>query len=153
MKTLDEVIFEAPYSPTPWEADALHYLREYQDRKETLRNWTEKAISEQQNLADTIFMQAYRDDKDDLTALRAYWKEQHENNALTWEQLTHMVGKPIWLETKSGKRWGIVNKVWYTDWNDGKINVESKGGSYTTVARSMMGKSWNAYRMERNEND
>ena len=98
-------------------------------------------------------MQAYRDDKDDLTALRAYWKEQHENDALTWEQLTHMVGKPIWLETKSGKRWGIVNKVWYTDWNDGKINVESKGGSYTTVARSMMGKSWNAYRMERNEND
>ena len=29
MKTLDEVIFEVPYSPTPWEADALHYLKEY----------------------------------------------------------------------------------------------------------------------------
>lgn len=27
MKTLDEVIFEAPYSPTPWEADALEYLK------------------------------------------------------------------------------------------------------------------------------
>lgn len=66
--------------------DALHYLKEYRDRKETLRNWTEKAISEQQNLSDAItFMRAYRDDKDDLTALRAYWKEQHENNALTWD--------------------------------------------------------------------
>ena len=31
MKTLDEVIFEAPYSPTPWEADALYYLKEYRD--------------------------------------------------------------------------------------------------------------------------
>lgn len=165
MKTLDEVIKamefcknhcwcgeECPYQNDDicYGDDALHYLKECQDRKETLRNWTEKAISEQQNLSDAItFMQAYRDDKDDLTALRAYWKEQHENNALTWETLTHMVGKPIWLETKSGKRWGIVNKVWYTDWNDAKINVLSKGDSYTTVARSMMGKSWNAYRMER----
>lgn len=34
MKTLDEVIFEAPYSPTPWEADAFHYLREYRERLE-----------------------------------------------------------------------------------------------------------------------
>ena len=31
MKTLDKVIFEAPYSPTPWEANALHYLKEYRD--------------------------------------------------------------------------------------------------------------------------
>lgn len=49
MKTLDEVIFGAPYSPTPWEADALVYLK------------------------------AYRDDKDDLTALRAYWAEMHKD--------------------------------------------------------------------------
>ena len=81
MKTLDEVIAELEDEGVF--ADALHYLREYRDRKETLRNWTEKAISEQQNLSDAItFMRAYRDDKDDLTALRAYWKEQHENNAL-----------------------------------------------------------------------
>lgn len=33
MKTLNEVIFEAPYSPTPWEADALHYLKEYKAQK------------------------------------------------------------------------------------------------------------------------
>jgi len=32
MKTLDEVIFEAPYIPTPWEADALYYLKEYRKR-------------------------------------------------------------------------------------------------------------------------
>ena len=30
MKTLDEVILEAPYTPLPWEAVALHYLKEYQ---------------------------------------------------------------------------------------------------------------------------
>ena len=26
MKTLDELIFEAPYTPTEWERNALHYL-------------------------------------------------------------------------------------------------------------------------------
>lgn len=79
--------------------DALHYLKEYRDRKETLKNWTEKAISEQQNLSDAItFMRAYRDDKDDLTALRAYRKEQNENPPLTWEELKQMEGEPVWVE-------------------------------------------------------
>ena len=39
MKTLDEVIFEAPYSPTPWETDALYYLKEYQDTIKKLENY------------------------------------------------------------------------------------------------------------------
>lgn len=39
MKTLDEVIFEAPYSPTPWETDALYYLEEYQDTIKKLKNY------------------------------------------------------------------------------------------------------------------
>lgn len=96
MKTLDEVIdwMEKIVLPMTFEAvkeDALHYLKEYRDRKETLRNWTEKASSEQQNLSDAItLMRAYRDDKDDLTALSAYRKEQQANQALTWEQLKQM---------------------------------------------------------------
>lgn len=39
MKTLDEVIFKAPYSPTPWETDALYYLKEYQDTIKKLENY------------------------------------------------------------------------------------------------------------------
>ena len=39
IKTLDEVIFEAPYSPTPWETDALYYLKEYQDTIKKLENY------------------------------------------------------------------------------------------------------------------
>lgn len=125
--------------------DALHYLKEYRDRKETLRNWTEKAISEQQNLSDAItFMQAYRDDKDDLTALRAYWKEQHENNALTWEELKQMEGKPVWVEIGDGSRgWVIIRKITDTgivSGSDGFIGIATAYGMDTT---------WQAYRKER----
>lgn len=44
------------------------------------------------------YLKAYKDDKNDLTALRAYWKEQHENSPLTWDKLKQMEGKPVWVE-------------------------------------------------------
>lgn len=46
MKTLDEVIFEAPYSLTPWEADALSYLKEFQGLS---KMWNDKIDKEQEN--------------------------------------------------------------------------------------------------------
>ena len=67
MKTLDEVIFEAPYSPTPWEADALHYLKEY------------------------------RKIEDEYEELKDWWAEEHaENVPLSWDELKQMDGKPVW---------------------------------------------------------
>ena len=124
------------------ESDALCYLKEYKERKELLRYWSEKAISEQQNLSDAItFMRAYRDDKDDLTALRAYWKEQHENNALTWEQLKQMEGKPVWVEYKwyDGKgEWTIIRII-------DEDNMIDDDGVYP---REQFGVDWQAYRKE-----
>ena len=82
MKTLDEVInIMEGVGLIDWGADALHYLK------------------------------AYKEDRNDLTALRAYWKEQHENNALTWDELLQMVGKPVWYEHEFWKGWIILGKV------------------------------------------
>jgi len=148
MKTLDEVIAEL--EDEGLFADALHYLKEYRDRKETLRNWTEKAISEQQNLSDAItFMQAYRDDKDDLTALRAYRKEQQENNALTWEQLKQMEGKPVWVEEKPDNEWiGYWNVVKRLEtFDDGSESILFISSEY--YDEENYGIEWQAYRKER----
>ena len=127
--------------------DAIHYLKEYRDRKETLRNWTEKAISEQQNLSDAItFMRAYLDDKDDLTALRAYWKEQHENNALTWDELKRMVGKPVYVECEVfPSRWFLIEEIGA---NDSMICI-GKFAERIPLHLETMGTMWNAYRKER----
>lgn len=65
MKTLDEVIFEAPYSPTPWEADALHYLKEYQRYQNT-------------------------PSRNGHMALVDYFDEQQKNEPLDWVQLKEM---------------------------------------------------------------
>lgn len=46
MKTLDEVIFEAPYSLTLWEADALNYLMEFQGLS---KMWNDQIDKEQEN--------------------------------------------------------------------------------------------------------
>ena len=82
MKTIDEVIFEAPYTPTQWEVDALHYLKEYQkieDEYEELKDW---------------------------------WAEEHaENVPLTWDELKGMKGKPVWYEHEFWKGWIILGKV------------------------------------------
>ena len=83
MKTLDEVIFEAPYSLTPWEADALNYLKEYQGY----------LIGKEINEAfDEAFTEIY-------------------NPPLTWDELEQMEGKPVWIEgpcITGGPHWIIV---------------------------------------------
>ena len=48
MKTLDEVIFEAPYSPTPWETNALYYLKEYWEKQNILKGkWQITSIKDE----------------------------------------------------------------------------------------------------------
>lgn len=72
MKTIDELIEAQKRCTTypnchfcflhagplcTWIRDVLIYLQEYRDNKECLRYWTEKAISEQQNIIDGYMIQ------------------------------------------------------------------------------------------------
>ena len=86
MKTLNEVIETAPYVGTEWTNNALHYLREYKDEKE------------------------------ELTALRAYWAEQQANPPLDWETLKQMEGKPVLVEwTKTEESYWCFVGEWFDD--------------------------------------
>ena len=128
--------------------DALFYLKEYQ--KVDSNYWSEKAISELNNIADAYFLRAYREDKDELTALLAYRKEQNENAPLTWSELKQMEGKPVWVEYISCNRkaWAIVD-CFYTDaFLKDRMNV-ALPHDYWNLEKEMMGKTWQAYRKER----
>lgn len=123
MKTLNEVIDLMEGADfIDWGADALHYLK------------------------------AYKEDKDDLTALRAYWKEQHENNALTWDELRTMEGKPVWVEILSDEidlssRWMMVAQE--TKTHSLPLAYTDDMGHWIFGHEDKLGKTWQAYRKER----
>ena len=98
------------------------------------------------------YLEAYKDDKDDLTALRAYWAEQQANSALTWEELQKMTGKPIWIEAES-VCFGVSPywKDWYIikSFSDDDFMYCNDGYEWS---KETQGRMWQAYRKERNEN-
>lgn len=113
MKTLDEVInIMEGVGLIDWGADALHYLK------------------------------AYKEDRNDLTALRAYWKEQHENNALTWDELKQMEGKPVWVEPV--KEWMLITEIEKCEGADRVWLLSLDGLDYEMGCHA----DWQAYRKE-----
>lgn len=95
------------------------------------------------------YLQAYKEDKNDLTALRAYWAEQQENKPLTWDALKAMEGKPVWIEFLNDEG----------EWNGEWCLVESSDNILCEILRCKMswwglrkitlGKTWQAYKKER----
>ena len=158
MKTLDEVIKAleicannqrcidgCPYYKNDcpqyeMEKDALHYLKEYRDRKETLRNWTEKAISEQQNIADAYMLYKIASGK------------EKDNLPLTWDELKTMEGKPVWVEVLSDEidlssRWMLVARE--TKAHSLPLAYTDDIGHWIFGHEDKLGKTWQAYRKER----
>lgn len=95
------------------------------------------------------YLTAYKDDKNELTALRAYWEEQQANPPLTWKELRGMEGKPVWVEVDyhnpeaTYKYWTIVK---YFDSHEGGDMVFTGTGFY---CKDLLGVDWQAYRKER----
>ena len=157
MKTLDEVItaYEicivdndgtckgCPYSDENGEPicigddkeDGLHYLKEYKERKEALRYWNEKAISEQQNIADAYMF--YKTEK------------EKDNPPLTWDELKQMEGKPVWVEAES---LSVGVSPYWKDWYIIKSFSDDefmRCNDWYEWAKEMQGRLWQAYRKER----
>ena len=139
MKTLDEVIFEAPYSPTPWEADALHYLKVFRDAKATLE-------FEKDNYRKAV-------DNCEKAELK-YTKmvlDMNRNDPLTWDELKAMGGKPVWVQ------WTVKGKWNHGDWNlihaliDDRVWFVDGNGEITDVPEELQGETWQAYRKERSD--
>jgi len=156
MKTLDEVIFEAPYTPTPWEVDALHYLKEYRSDKlqwEADRKlWQEKGLEfeeAKQRLIEAAkgFQKAKAEIEEissDYVALKQWWTEQQVNPPLTWDELKTMEGKPVWVEGDRGNMWIIVGS--FPRWMP---NAFADSVPHIWWKKEYLGKTWQAYRKER----
>ena len=139
MKTLNEVIksFEWCVTDDHDECDGCPY------------NTGKDTDCHERNIDALHYLKAYKEDKDDLTALRAYWAEQQANPALTWDELKNMVGKPVWVEALLYKQWAVIAYI-------GEEYIRFEGANlYAPECRIYMGEDngWQAYRKERtNEN-
>lgn len=149
MKTLDEVIkaFEYTYKndPIAWTygVDALHYLKEYQEKKEEL-------VTKQANLEEEI--DKYCKLEDELNDIRREFIEQMKNNPLTWDELRQMEGKPIWIDSiPIVSRWVIIKKFHPYGGNKNLFDMEVEDGAH--FLRKNMKRDdpawWQAYRKER----
>lgn len=112
-------------------ADVLHYLKEYKEQQEMLSYWSEKAISEQQTIADAYMFYKIASEK------------EKDNLPLSWEELMTMEGKPVWVEQEITKKkycgWVIIKAV-----ADNAIVTDSR-----LFYADNYGKTWQAYRKER----
>ena len=90
------------------------------------------------------YLKAYKDDRNDLSALRAFWKEQHENPPLTWDELKQMEGKPVWVEERYCHYWAVIGKYESTT-NHEYLCLRG----LFLMDKDDLGKTWQAYRKER----
>ncbi len=137
MKTLDEVIkacestvadidrgvsIDGCYLDGEDTRDALHYLKEYREKRDEILK-TEEALG---------------------------YCEIADNRPLTWEELRTMEGKPVWLEGEHGCIWNC--KTWVLirldRENDDLIICVGKDCEFA-IGKEDYGNDWQAYRKER----
>ena len=123
MKTLDEVITDLKEELPKTCADALYYLKEYKKTKKHLACM-------------------------DSGEIRGDDTQVVNNPPLTWKELTHMIGKPVWMERPEWKEWLLVSEV---DMARDEIFLRDKWGNGVIVNGRNMG-YWRAYREEYHEN-
>ena len=121
MKTLDEVIYTAPYVGTEWTNDALYYLKEYQGYL------IGKEISE---TFDEAFTEMY-------------------NPPLTWDELKTMEGKPVWVEFLNDE--GNWNGEWCLVESSDNLMCEILRcqKNWWGLRKITLGKTWQAYQREK----
>ena len=119
MKTLDEVI-KALSIPA---VNGYHYI-DSNDAMDALQ-----------------YLKWYKELADASEAF-AEWRE---NQPLTWQELTQMLGKPVWVEHKHYSKWLIVYEVYES------TIVLDGNGYYTQYFSDDNDKEvrWKAYRKER----
>ena len=137
MKTLDEVIDEAPYTQTPWEADAFLYLKMYRSDKIQWEADRKLLADNQEQVAET--RQKYIDKLVELEIGTM-------NDPLTWDELKLMKGKPVWIELLENgwKGWDVIAGFDEDDFGVAMVTVHNDD-----YYKLDLGKRWQAYRKER----
>ena len=131
MKTLDEVIKALEKQlgvggedaiENCLEADALHYLKEYKQDHMTLAEAAKRLTEKEHALA---------------TADR--------NEALTWEELRQMEGKPVFIKfAELATEWFLIYGI-----DDDVMNCRACNGDTEHLSKDGNGTFWQAYRKER----
>lgn len=144
METLDEVISTMEYEATynsgeqrSYDTDALHYLKEYQEKQKTLK------------IREAEYKRGFEQ-------LGVEWSRLKDNPPLTWDELKTMEGKPVWFEVTDPKAlpaldsgWGIVGCTSFTTWEGVESFSLVKVGVTYAVPIAQYGRAWNVYRKER----
>ena len=88
-----------------------------------------------------------------LKHLQEYYnmsREHHEPNpALSWDELKQMFHRPVWIETTAKKGWNIIVSIDSADMQ--VIHTAHRGPKLSWFSKADLGKTWQAYRKERNE--
>ena len=156
--------------------DALHYLKEYKDKAHRLdidiaehhRTFLQLGVEiaryqEAVRNCEEAENKYRKAEQDALKALDDWASRPVEENKklvltvdnppLDWEQLKQMIGKPVWVEGKTVKHWAVITGIYYDDLNEGYLletyYAEKQGSNTSRRKRSTLGKSWQAYRKER----
>ena len=121
--------------------DALEYLKEYRSKQETIAE--QLAELEQKNDHVCELAKTVCEEYDRLCNRLA---EEYRNDALSWDELKTMEGKPVWVELLKGKwkGWDVI----------GGFDEDDFGAAMVTICgddyyKDDMGKTWQAYRKER----
>ena len=163
MKTLDEVIKAMEYCtgfdfvrcqdcPSYSEPDcgiqddALHYLKELRDMTDIPMEYFESGGTSQK-LRNTSQITCPKCHSEFVIL-------PESNNALTWDELKAMEGKPVWVEYNlhignkdfrdKSKRWCIGRE--FKPWHDTEIIITENG---FVLSKNEQIKCWQAYRKER----
>lgn len=137
MKTLDEVIKALEYCNQDSPVDCMKCAYEGIDCQISVM------------LADALYyLKEYRDYRTLKEGIEKQ-KEKLLNPPLTWDKLQLMDGMPVWIEVDrswNSKFWTLLETA-----ND-RINVYQRGQEFAeNLWKRDMGKTWNAYKKERNE--
>ena len=159
MKTLDEVIgilervvkhdnvwFDEKTALMTIETltDILQYLRELRDMTDIPMEYFENGETSQK-LRDTSQITCPKCHSEFVILPEA-------NNALTWDELKQMEGKPVWLECrKAEERYWVFVGEWFDD-DEMRVYPICKDYADYIHKNAYRPDAWQAYRKERDEN-
>ena len=147
MKTLNEVIVALEVCTSGYCSHPKHGDCPYLDERND-------CDTRQRKLDALHYLREYKKYNDTICALPDYyeWVHSTDNPPLTWDELRTMEGKPVWIEYGTDedtalKRWCLVQIVL-----DQYISLATTA-IFFRAEKSKQGKTWQAYRKERNESD
>ena len=128
-------------------SDALHYLKEYQERLHNLQDMMDRYDISVKNYEEAV--------ENCRIAEQKYWRMTNnveDMSPLTWDELKQMVGKPVWIDSVPLiRRWVIIKKFHPIGRNKNLFDMEVEDGAHF-LRKSMRRDApawWQAYRKER----